>query len=897
MSVHPQQPELAPAGRSKLAALRRRIRCYVWLHGLAGGLAWLGVAFWASIAVDWIFEPPVAVRCLILGVVTVVLAWVLFRLILRRAFARLSDRNMAMLLERHNARFDDSLLTAVELTASGGDPGDYNREMLEMTCRRAVEPIDEVRLGRLFDYGPLRLNVFAAVLLAAGIGVFVVQLPDAFALWSRRSLLFSDELWPRQTRLVMEGFEDGVAKVARGSDLEVIAKADLNMPLVPDVVKLHYGTEEVRESRPEKSLNAEDLLRSLLPDSRLWATMSREGTVDPGKDEFQEYSHTFKRVLAPIRLDVVGGDAAIRDLRIEVVDSPTIVDMVLECRFPEYMDRPPRTLPVIGVMQVPRGTQVTVKATANKDLVKVKIDDGGKTHVHLHDARRLMEDVLEQQRRIRQRTAAGDDRRWLAGYQESLVGYLDMLVQYIEQESGEGPRIGSRDWQLASQRLADARRYLARALAELRTDNRDDVLEAQARAIDELNKADNKLGPPLSFRDFSFRMPELSEDKTLLLTLFDTDQISSPEPVRLTLATVADQWPELTVQLAGIGSAITPKARLPVTGRVVDDYGIAGIWFEYAIDENDVRLHPIAAPSANSTEFELDAALEVRDLSLTPGQKILLSVNAADRYNLASRADPVTGYQWLTELLILGKLHKTNLGSSDRWLLDVVTERELRTMLEARELVLRQRFERIIQEVTETRGSLVGIDSDPGVDANQTDGSERDGAEPGDEPNDQREPSPQRLSALRTLRVQRALQNSRKSAHETSALSRAFGDIRQELVNNRIDTEELKTRLQDGIADPLRNVAEEMFPELEGRLNRLEESIAGERIDPQLRDQAVTQLDAILTEMRQVLDRMLELEDFNKAVELLRQILQAHEELSDETKQRHKQDLRGLLED
>ncbi len=46
-------------------------------------------------------------------------------------------------------------------------------------------------------------------------------------------------------------------------------------------------------------------------------------------------------------------------------------------------------------------------------------------------------------------------------------------------------------------------------------------------------------------------------------------------------------------------------------------------------------------------------------------------------------------------------------------------------------------------------------------------------------------------------------------------MAEAIDDIRMQLVNNRIDTEELKERLQSGIADPLKKIGEEMFPELE----------------------------------------------------------------------------------
>ena len=48
-----------------------------------------------------------------------------------------------------------------------------------------------------------------------------------------------------------------------------------------------------------------------------------------------------------------------------------------------------------------------------------------------------------------------------------------------------------------------------------------------------------------------------------------------------------------------------------------------------------------------------------------------------------------------------------NVGTSERWLLDVVTPEQLRAMLEAREVVLRWRFKAIVEEVTQTRDVLL----------------------------------------------------------------------------------------------------------------------------------------------------------------------------------------------
>ena len=189
-------------------------------------------------------------------------------------------------------------------------------------------------------------------------------------------------------------------------------------------------------------------------------------------------------------------------------------------------------------------------------------------------------------------------------------------------------------------------------------------------------------------RGFSYTLESLDKDTTLLFTLFDTDGIKSREPVRLGLAAIADQTPQVAAQLDGIGTAITPQARVGVAGRVTDDYGIGKVWFEHAVDQKQVEITSIDSPDGHPTEYKLDprdAALEVRELKLKPGQKLLLSVKAAD-------------------LCTLGK--GPNIGAGERWLLDVVTPDQLQIMLKARELVLRQRFEAIIQETTETRDLL-----------------------------------------------------------------------------------------------------------------------------------------------------------------------------------------------
>ena len=743
------RPTLAPAVSTVLDSLRRRIRRYIWLEGIGASIAWLGVAFWATLAVDWFFEPPAAVRGIMLFGIVVGLAAVVVQLIGRRIFVRITDGNAATVLERRFPQLDDSLLTAVLLCDCLEGEQEISPRMLTETCEKAANRIADVDLKQVFNPLPLRTKCIAAAMLALSIAMFAVLFPEGIQVWTCRVLALSEELWPRNTRLLVDGFKDGVRKVARGSDLEVIARADAAMPQVPQSVEVRYRTDGGGRGR---------------------ATMDRRGIAHGPEDQYQEYAYTFRSVLADVHFDVVGGDDRVADRWIQVVDSPAIPPMTLECALPAYIGRKPLLLSVSGAMQIPLGSRVTVHAaSANKELVQVQVN-------RIVDDRPLPVKILEQ-------NDLSEDRR-----------------------------------------------------------------------------------------GFSLKLEPLEKDTTLLFTLTDTDGIRSRDPVRLVLTPVADQPPQMAVQLDGIGTAITSQARIPVTGQIADDYGLARSWFEYTVDQQKPGESAIREFSDRPAEFKIvDAALEASTLQLKPGQKLTVCVKADDLCNLG---------------------RTPNVSSSERWTLDVVTPAQLRSMLESRELVLRQRFERIVQEVTEMRDVLAHLEFGPPKAA-----AAKQPASPAapdsEEPADSRE----RQRSLRLLRVEGALSNCRKSAPEVLGVAEAFEDIRKQLVNNRIDTEELKNRLQNGIAEPLRKIVDPMFPDLERRLEELQTALENVEKGPGLRDRAQQQADAILLAMRKVLDRMIELENFNEAVELLRGIISSEEQLREQTQQRHKQKIRDLLKD
>ena len=58
------------------------------------------------------------------------------------------------------------------------------------------------------------------------------------------------------------------------------------------------------------------------------------------------------------------------------------------------------------------------------------------------------------------------------------------------------------------------------------------------------------------------------------------------EPLFLSLVAIPDEPPEVKVRMVGTREpCVTPKGRVPVTGTITDDHGLAKAWFDYTVEE------------------------------------------------------------------------------------------------------------------------------------------------------------------------------------------------------------------------------------------------------------------------------------------------------------------------
>jgi hypothetical protein len=354
----------------------------------------------------------------------------------------------------------------------------------------------------------------------------------------------------------------------------------------------------------------------------------------------------------------------------------------------------------------------------------------------------------------------------------------------------------------------------------------------------------------------------------------------------VSLVRVVDDPPEIAVRLEGVGLSVTADARVPFSGVVEDEfYGAERAWFEYRAGEAEPVQLPFSRHPDGAAQFEVDEVLDLRSvdpatqsrrLTLEPGQQLVIHVMASDRYDLSP---------------------EPHVGSSQAFQLEIVTPAQLRAILEQRELSLRQRFESIYDKMNDTRDLLTRIEfgaaSSGAVEADAADAVDE---QPADESGEGGQTDRERELTRRRLRAAGALQNDNQSAHETLGVADGFDEIQAELVNNRIDTEELLDRLRVQVAEPLRTIGGELMPELAQTLQSLQSKLQDESAGPRELAEAVRQTDEILVEMKAALDKMLELESYNEILDLLRGIIRDQDQLNERTKDRQREQLRGLLE-
>ena len=226
--------------------------------------------------------------------------------------------------------------------------------MLQRAVQLAEERAKSLDSRQVLDYRPLKRNLTFAALGILSFVSFALISRDAFAIWTQRWLLLSDQNWPRHAYIEVLDFPNASRKVAEGTDLQIRVRAAADRPTpAPQVCTIYYRTDRGDRGR---------------------VNMSREGDPDKGFQYYRYEGQPFQGMLDGVQFDVVGMDYRVADLRVDVVASPSMVELQLTSQLPTYLGQPARHEVWRSGLSLPAGSQVTLHGRSSKPLKQVRIE-------------------------------------------------------------------------------------------------------------------------------------------------------------------------------------------------------------------------------------------------------------------------------------------------------------------------------------------------------------------------------------------------------------------------------------------------------------------------------------------------------------------------------------------
>ncbi len=363
-----------------------------------------------------------------------------------------------------------------------------------------------------------------------------------------------------------------------------------------------------------------------------------------------------------------------------------------------------------------------------------------------------------------------------------------------------------------------------------------------------------------------FRLPieRISTNLDLAFYMVDRYGVVSETPHRITLDSVEDQPPVVEGELRGIGSAITPNAIIPLEGTVIDDYDVDSVWMEIATPVSDTIVQEVARKNDRGvkTRFDLRQYAQEHSGFTLPEKNAEVSVilKASDKMNLTGTA---------------------NIGLGDQHTLELVSGGVFLKRMEQLEVGQRKRLEQIYNEVSDVREYLLRTRLATGA---ADDDTNRVILEPGETLESSRDSGTR--NELRILFAQRSLLQIDKSSREIAGVANAFDDIRLQLINNRVDSEDRKIRLAKKIVAPLRSISAGILKELRQLVAELDKALVqgvAENAN-HLTNRAIRLTDQSLVQIDAILSILVKYETQNELLDIVRRMIEEQETLRDEVK-------------
>jgi hypothetical protein len=413
---------------------------------------------------------------------------------------------------------------------------------------------------------------------------------------------------------------------------------------------------------------------------------------------------------------------------------------------------------------------------------------------------------------------------------------------------------------------------------------------------------------------FTVAIPDMREPATILVVPEDKTGITAQLPYRYFLGVVIDDTPEVAMRLSGIGTAVTPQAKIPIRGKATDDYGIKEAKIEIArvsapppddatVEPKENGLAKLEAPEPGSltttpitTDRDGNFELTIDLKELAESKTLLLDDPAT-----APAGSALNLFAEVSDQYDLKGEHRVK---SELYRLEVVTPERLLALLERRELALRARLEQAIDETRGLRDSLDSLRREaaaaPTLDESTAQSEGEDPAEEVKQDEESEVGNPEEEATRREQIVRlRAQQNglqATKTSEELSGIAASLDDLLKEMENNRVDSVDRSERIGNGVRDPLRAIVDGELAKLRAEITQIETLAANAGAAAEKTGQAVQTAENVLLQLTAVLEKMLDLESYNEILDMVRELIESQDGLLEETKKEQKRKVLDLFE-
>lgn len=642
MSATQSATLLTPEIGGKLAATRRKLRAIDLALGLARAILAVAVVAVLLFSLDTALEPPLPVLrsfALFLGTVAGALVTLFLGRPVRR---RLSDDDVALMVESEFPELQDGLVSAVQLSREDLSGTYTSQALVRSTIERASRQAEPLDFGRVVRTGPL-VPLWLMIVAFLGLGFLLARHPttqeyvDVFA---RRVFLGQALGYPKLVSLrvgrpSLQGVTvtkaaDGRARVEDVT--RIIAGQDEQEPplQVGDLITGMDGTPiesfeqlsrqlgvshregdevELTLQRGGQTVTAPGVVTTDIPAAvakgdEVTVDVFASGKVTDGmilvmhtryegqnEEEVRDlvnvgqghYRKTYQNVTNGFRFYVECPEHGVRsqEYRVAVVQRPRVEQYEFVLDYPDYTAKPTESV-VQPDLQVPVGTEISYLVVSNKPLRSSRL---------VLELETLVDDPATGRRKRVTATEYGPPPQRLdklpagpeAGLAPGQVPLLDALKEPLERRELVGPKAG----------------------------------ETQGRVLVGRFKVD---------RDLRFHYDLLSEEG------YETGK----KPVVFSVRAVADRPPTVSIPEPGRRKQVTPTAKVPLKIEASDDYGIRTL---------DLRFKP-SSPGETSPkpvqevalqgfqdgdkQVKLDYTIDMADLRLQPGDTLVYDVVAAD---------------------------------------------------------------------------------------------------------------------------------------------------------------------------------------------------------------------------------------------------------------------------